>query len=167
MSKIKNIRQGNGKTIAELKKGLRKKRMKNYFRKILVPLDGSQKSIRAMDKAIILASQFDSVIIMISVIPIVRFGDARLTKKLKNDYKLEANKFLEKGKNLCHKHNIVFQSRIIDGEPGTAIVRYAHSKKVDLIVMGSSGKGAVKEIILGSVSNHVLHRSKIPVLISK
>ena len=141
--------------------------MRNYFQKILVPLDGSKKSNRALDRAIIIASQFDSMIVMVNAIPYLKLMDARLSKKLREDYKSEAKKFLEKGKKLCQKHGIVFQSRIIDGEAGTAIVRYANSKKFDLISMGSSGKGAVKEIFLGSVSNHVLHRSKIPVLISK
>ena len=169
-NKNMKLRQGNGKTVVELKNSLRKKkrsRMKGYFQKILVPLDGSKKSIRALDKAIIIASQFDSLIVMINAVPYVKLMDARLTKKLREDYKSEAKKLLEKGKKLCQKNGIVFQSRIIDGEAGTAIVKYAHAKKFDLISMGSSGKGAVKEIILGSVSNHVLHRSKIPVLISK
>lgn len=170
MSKTKNLRQGNGKTITELKNTLRKKknfRTKGYFRKILVPLDGSKKSIRALDRAIIIASQFDSLIVMINAVPHIKLMDARLSKKLKADYKSEAEKFLEKGKILCQKNGIRFQSKIIDGEAGTVIVKFAHAKKFDLISMGSSGKGAVKEIILGSVSNHVLHRSKIPVLISK
>ena len=37
----------------------------------------------------------------------------------------------------------------------------------DMIVMGSRGIGSAKEVFLGSTSNHVLHKSKIPVLIVK
>jgi len=49
------------------------------------------------------------------------------------------------------------------------IVKFAHTKKnkFDLIVIGSRGMGSAKEIFLGSTSNYVLHKSKIPVLIVK
>jgi nucleotide-binding universal stress UspA family protein len=48
-------------------------------------------------------------------------------------------------------------------------VKIAHNKKdkFDLIVMGSRGRGAVKELFLGSVSNYVVHTSNIPVLLVK
>lgn len=168
---MKNLRQGNGKTVSELRKSLKrntiKSRMRGYLKKILVPLDDSKKSIKALDQAIMLASQFESLIVIIYAIPVIRLGDARLAKKLREDQKKLGEKFLEKGKKLCKKYDIKVQSKILHGEPGNSIVRYAHSKKFDIIIMNSSGKGIAKEIFFGSVSNHVLHRSKIPILFTK
>ena len=43
----------------------------------------------------------------------------------------------------------------------------AERKNFDLVVIGSRGMGAAKEIFLGSTSNYVLHKSKKPVLIVK
>jgi len=53
------------------------------------------------------------------------------------------------------------------GGYGNRIVYIAEKKNFDLIVIGSRGRGAAKEIFLGSVSNYVLHKSKKPVLIVK
>ncbi|MEK6965839.1 MAG: universal stress protein, partial [Thermoproteota archaeon] len=47
------------------------------------------------------------------------------------------------------------------------ILDFAKGKKIDLIVMGARGLGSVKEAFLGSVSNAVVHKSKIRVLIVK
>lgn len=166
--KMKNLRQGDGKTVNELKKRLQKKsRTRGYFKKILVPLDGSKKSIRALDKAIIIASQFDSEIVLVNVVPLIPLGDARMVKKLKQDLQKKALKLLQKGKNLCKKYDVKSKIRVLSGEPGTVILRHANTKKFDLIVMGASGKGLAKELILGSVANYVLHKSKIPVLVLK
>ncbi|XP_078483330.1 universal stress protein YxiE-like [Ciona intestinalis] len=52
-----------------------------------------------------------------------------------------------------------------EGKPGQAIVKLAEKSGVDLIVMGTRGQGAIRRTILGSVSDYVLHHTKIPVLI--
>ncbi|MFQ5573134.1 MAG: universal stress protein, partial [Nitrosopumilaceae archaeon] len=54
-------------------------------------------------------------------------------------------------------------------DPGFDIVKFAHNKKnkIDLIVIGARGLGSVKEVFLGSVSNYVVHKSKIPVVLVK
>jgi nucleotide-binding universal stress UspA family protein len=55
------------------------------------------------------------------------------------------------------------------GPPGDLIVKFVKNKgnKIDLVVIGSRGKTAISEIFLGSVSNFVLHKSPVPVLIVK
>ena len=84
-----------------------------------------------------------------------------ITKKLA---KIESD-----AKMKCEKNEINFESKMIVGEPGFDIVKFAHNikNKIDLIVIGSRGRGSIREAFLGSVSNHVLHKSKTPVLLVK
>ena len=74
---------------------------------------------------------------------------------------------MSKAKVRCAQNGIVFSEKITDGHEAEEIVGFAAEKKFDLIVIGARGLGSVKEVFLGSVSNGVLHKSKIPVLIVK
>ncbi len=69
----------------------------------------------------------------------------------------------------CKKHNVKFIDETVTGDAKSGIVKYANdsSRKIDLLVMGARGRGSVKAALMGSVSNHVLNKSKIPVLIVK
>jgi len=52
-----------------------------------------------------------------------------------------------------------------EGEPGPSIVEAAASEQVDLVIVGSHGRGAVKRFVLGSVSEYVVRRASCPVLV--
>ncbi|WP_276352112.1 universal stress protein [Cohnella caldifontis] len=56
---------------------------------------------------------------------------------------------------------------VLTGPPATAILEHAADQNCDLIVMGSRGLGPFKEMMLGSVSHHVVQQAKCPVLIVK
>ena len=68
---------------------------------------------------------------------------------------------------LAKKNNIPFRSRILEGDPGHSIVEYASSHSIDLIVIGARGLGTFKKIFVGSVSNYVLHKAKVAVMLIK
>ena len=75
---------------------------------------------------------------------------------------------LEEAKILAAKHGIVFNEKIARGEIGYNIIKLAHGKgNFDMIVIGSRGRSSTKEMFFGSVSNYVIHTSKIPVVIVK
>ena len=137
------------------------------IKKILVALDGSKNSSRALSKAIQLATQTDASIKGISVIQSfpTEMGLVRTNvgKALDKHYK----HFMSTAKMMCTKKNVKFSSVIKFGEEGKTIVSYAHKKNYDLIVIGSRGMGTLSELFLGSTSNYVVHSSKIPVLIIK
>ena len=81
----------------------------------------------------------------------------------------EIKKIMEESKLLSAQNGIVFKEKIMHGDPGYNIIKLAHSKKdkFDLIILGSRGRGSIKEMFFASVSNYVIHSSKIPVLIVK
>lgn len=80
-----------------------------------------------------------------------------------------ARKVLEKAMNLAKQNNIEFSQVINFGNTGYNIIKYVKNKanKIDLAVMRLRGRGAIKEIFLGSTSNYVLHKSPVPVTIVK
>lgn len=57
----------------------------------------------------------------------------------------------------------------MEGNPGYEIIKISkkRSAKIGLIIIGSRGKGPTTEIFLGSVSNYIIHKAKIPVMIVK
>ncbi len=137
------------------------------FKKILVALDGSKNSIRALSNAIQLAKQTDASIIGIFVIQTFPTEMGLMItvvgKALSKHYK----HFMQTAKTMCTKKGIEFLDVIKYGEEGKTIVSFAHKNNVDLVVVGSRGMGKLKELFLGSTSNYVIHSSKIPILIIK
>jgi len=59
------------------------------------------------------------------------------------------------------------ETRLItaDEDPGHAIVHFAEQLRPDVIVIGAGGKSALKRLLLGSVSDHVVHHAPCPVLV--
>jgi len=139
------------------------------IKKILVPLDGSKNSLRALDMAIALARRCEAIIVGICVIYApsrTEFGRGMAVEK--GSYE-EVKKFMNSAKTIAAQNGIVFDEKISYGDVGYNILKFAHNKKnkIDMIVIASRGRGAVKEMLFGSVSHHVLHASNLPVLVVK
>ena len=130
-------------------------------------MDGSKNSVRGLDEAIYLARQCNAIITGLYVIPLAKpVTDSQISyleKYLLNN----ASKFMSKAKIRAAQNGILFDDDIIYGDEGPKIINYANNKSYDIIVIGSRGMGSIKETFLGSTSNYVLHKSKIPVLIVK
>lgn len=137
------------------------------IKKILIPIDGSKNSFRGLDNAIYIARQCHATLTGLYVMPI--YPKSLLLKPIPYEIELgkKAREFLEKAKTRSAQHGIVFDGKIIKGHAIDAILDFAKGKKIDLIVIGARGLGSVREAFLGSVSNAVVHRSKIRVLIVK
>lgn len=137
------------------------------FRKILVPLDGSKNSLRGLDEGIYLARQCHATITGLYVVPLSKPKiDAQISYVEKHILK-NAAKFMSKAKTRSAQNGILFDDKVVYGDEGPKIINFADTKSYDIIVIGSRGLGSLKEAFLGSTSNYVLHKSKIPVLIVK
>lgn len=145
--------------------------MLDPIKKILVPLDGSENAFRALDAALLLAKSLGSKMVGLYAVNIIPITEAQMYDPLmfQIEEKKYAEKMLEKTRAKCQKEGVNFAKVVEFGSPGDLIVRYVRNKgnKIDLVVMGSRGRGSVREIFLGSVSNFVLHKSPVPVLIVK
>ncbi|MCV0431718.1 universal stress protein [Nitrosopumilus sp.] len=137
------------------------------IKKILVPLDGSSNSFRGLDIAIHMARESHATITGLYVAGIVKPRTNDPITPLEKILLGNAQKIMKKAKLKAAKQGILFFDRVSYGDEGKRIVEVADKQNFDLIVIGSRGMSATKEIFLGSTSNYVLHKSKKPVLIVK
>lgn len=138
--------------------------IKSKIKKILVALDGSKNSYRGLDMGIYLARQCDTKltgIYVISNIPKKEYDMDYPEKPLL----IAAEDILETAKIRCARNGVLFEKKIDFGDPGSKITAFAKALDFDIIVIGVRGISNIKEVLLGSVSNHVLHKSTIPVMI--
>ncbi len=140
---------------------------KSGIKRILVPLDGSKNAIRGLDNAIYLARQCQAIIVGIYVLPRVPVSTYRKIQYPEKELLKDADTNMEFAKKHCAQNGIIFEKKISFGDPGYVIVKYAKDKKFDIIVIGARGRGAIKEVFFGSVSNYVLHKASMPVLVVK
>ena len=155
------------------------KKSKIKIRKILVPMDWSKTSFRALENAINLSKFTKSEILILHVLPldVSSLSIVDLMKPLSSikpiryeeKIKKIGNKIIDGAGLLCKQNKIKYSSKIISGNPAFDTLKFAHDKRnsIDLIIMGSKRKGHAEEILLGSVSYHVIDKAKLPVLIVK
>ncbi len=143
--------------------------IKKKVTKILVPLDGSTNSLRGLEMAISVARQFGATITGIYSINEPPHTEFRGVGSINESQNRDIKKFMDGAKLQAAQNGIIFKEKLMRGDIGYNIIKLAHSKKekFNLIVIGSRGRGAIKEMFFGSVSNYVIHASKIPVLIVK
>jgi len=129
---------------------------------ILVPMDGSKNSIRGLDMAIHIARQSHGTITALTVKSVPEIYSYNPLRLLDFDSITEIKKLLNNVKTRAEKKGIRLTTKILEGDPGYDITKFANNKRngIDLVVIGSRGRSSTKETFLGSVSNHVLHNLK-------
>ncbi|MCS0672742.1 universal stress protein [Cytobacillus firmus] len=68
---------------------------------------------------------------------------------------------------ILEPYNINVKFDVIEGSPADSISEYAAAENADLIIVGSSGKGGIKKMFLGSTSSKIAKNAPCPVLIAK
>lgn len=137
------------------------------LKNILVALDGSKTSSKALDQAIYLARQSEATITGVFVIPLFSINVAKPASKMGQIFAESGKRLLAEAKTRCAKNGVLFYDKILCGNEGFKLVSFAKNRKADMIIMGSRGRSNIKESFLGSVSHYVVHKSPIPVLIVK
>ncbi len=153
------------------------------FKKILVPLDGSDHSMRALDIAVEIAKKFGGKITLIhvysvSVRPVVvpepatfALGIPLMTpseySKVAEAVKEAGARILAEGVKRAKAEGVEVETMLREGHTVHEIVKAAREGEFNLIVMGARGLSRIKEIILGSVSEGVVRNAPCPVLVTK
>lgn len=144
------------------------------FTKILVPVDGSEGSWRALSTAVQLGEKFASELLVVNVIQpynnaallAVPLDHATITQG-NNELEKVGDKVLEMAEErlVDYPHKIEFTLEV--GHPSERIIALAKKANADAIVIGSRGLSGIAEFFLGSVSSKVSQYANVPVLIVK
>ncbi|MDX1595366.1 MAG: universal stress protein [Nitrosopumilaceae archaeon] len=137
------------------------------FKKILVPVDGSQNSMRGLERAIEIAKESNAEITGFYVFHLPLTAGIKYTKKMKDEAQDKAVKAIGPAMKRAERAGASFKYKTGGGHTGSEIVNFAEKNKYDMIVIGARGVGSTKEAFLGSTSNYVMHKTKIPVLVVK
>jgi nucleotide-binding universal stress UspA family protein len=147
--------------------------MEVLYKKILVPVDGSSYSLKALSHAVALARTFAAEISILYVsvlsqqVPLYnQVKGAKIPPNASTDPASFAKAILAEAIKQIPQ-GIPAQTHNELGEPRTAITDFAVQNGYDIIVIGSRGLGAISGLLLGSVSTYVLHHSPRPVLVVK
>jgi nucleotide-binding universal stress UspA family protein len=136
------------------------------LKKILIPVDDSDHSLKAVDYGTGFARLVNSEILLLHChrpFP-VALGEPYFQMAL-NKIMEKSNKILEPYRRLLEDTDVYFSDRILEGPPGQAILKVAEIEETDLIIMGSRGRTDLGGLVLGSVTHRVLHSSACPVLV--
>ncbi|MDH3276555.1 MAG: universal stress protein [Nitrosopumilus sp.] len=137
------------------------------FKKILVPLDGSKYSEKALQRASEIGITFDSKIILLYVVE----KSLPLNLLDRKEYLEILHKFgdktLKKASDFLLKKEINAKILLKEGNIVTEIEKIAKKEKCDLIIVGNKGLGSVTRLLLGSVSNKLAQSSPCSLLIVK
>src|SRR5271165_1481860 len=136
------------------------------FRQILIATDFSDASRRALDYAIAIARRYGSVLSVVNAIPPEprdKIPLEALPRELNRPW-VEAEQEMETlGKQACiqdvQHHLVLRQGRVWD-----VLASVIQSEDIDLLVLGTRGRGGLKKLALGSVAEQVFRLAKCPVL---
>ncbi len=149
------------------------------FKKILVCLDGSEIAERIIPFVKEQAQAMGSEVILLRVVglpgnftlgvpgfPSVPFHTAAMPEQLKREYSITET-YLKQIAQPIREQDIKVKCETLLGLPGPAIIGYANENNVDLIAISSHGHSGLSNVLLGSVAEHIVRESGLPILMTK
>jgi len=141
------------------------------FQRILIPIDGSQLSLKAAKQGVYIASKLESKVVFLYVIDVRTIQTSSLAGMdqgvLKTNLRNVAERYLNEAAKLAGEENIAFHNQIREGLPAEDILKEIEEEKIDLVIMGSKGMSGAHRVIIGSTAEEVVRWSTCPVLIVK
>lgn len=133
------------------------------YKKILVPVDGSENSRRALKEAIKVAKMTGGTITLLNVAP-----NGSLHAQPNSEMVHDKDKgVLAEGQKLAETEGILVETLLLKGQIVDQIVKAAKEGNFDLIVVGARGLSKLEEIMLGSVSHGVTAKATCPVIVTR
>jgi nucleotide-binding universal stress UspA family protein len=137
------------------------------FEKILVATDGSEHGYRAARVALELGKISGGKVTAIYVADTVKTShlpDDMLLFSIRELLLKEGKEALKQVESLAQEKGVAFESLVVEGNPGSEIIRSAEASGMGIIILGAVGRTGLDKFLLGSVAEKVVRNSKIPVL---
>ena len=144
------------------------------FTKILVPLDGSDKSLEALDFASNIAKTYDAEIFLLSVFKKYSFLEGSFASlnssidkgNLEDVLRESSKEIVSEGKEILKEKGITKVRAFVKmGSAAKEILKFRKENDIDLIIIGSKGQGELSGYLLGGVSHKVTGLAKCPVMV--
>ena len=138
-------------------------------RQILIATDGSETANEAADFGLEMVGCSGAKVYVIYVIETTPYRSVPLdqiwSKEVLEEVEkagYEATSYVEK---IAKAAGMEIESRVLKGDPAEKIVSFAEDNNIDMIIIGSLGKGGYERLVMGSVSEKVVRHAKVPVLV--
>jgi nucleotide-binding universal stress UspA family protein len=147
------------------------------FRRILVPIDGSPYTDKAIEYAKAIAKNHGAHIVLLHVIVSQHMpvsyehpyagGLSAIENQMKVAWQKGSKRLLEEKKEALAEFGNKVEIAVLEGDPASEIIDFAEKNQFDLIIMGSKGMGSgtLKRFLVGSVTEKVIHQVITPVLV--
>lgn len=154
------------------------------FQKILVPLDGSEHSQRALEMAIQIAKNLSSELTLLHVYSVaatpvvipepttlnptgVPIATSAEISKMADAVRDAGKKILADAEEIVRKDNVRVETSLREGNSAHEIVKTAKEGQFNLIVIGAKGIHRIRDLLMGSVTEGVVKNAPCPVLVVK
>lgn len=139
-------------------------------KKILVPIDESDRSTQALEFALEEFSEDELTVVHVINPDDVFMAEGRGSSvesydNIRKRHEGDAEKLLDAARERAAEAGLELETEILDGDVAKAIIEYAGERDVDHIVLGSHGRTGARRILLGSVAEKIVRRSPVPVTV--
>jgi nucleotide-binding universal stress UspA family protein len=132
--------------------------------KILIPVDFSENSIKAFELALSLNRNQKTIIILVHIVELI-YDFASQAAIALDSMHTDAKKLLDEIEKKYKSEHLEFEKIVEEGTASISISRLAIQNEVGMIVIGTSGSGRIKKLIMGSTAQNLLKESSVPVLV--
>lgn len=135
--------------------------------KILVAIDGSDGSLRALAHAVDVAADGQASLLVLNVQQSITPGRFVSRSMIREYQQQQARAALRRARAFVRRRSVDAAFHVLLGEPAPTIARFAKSQGCREIVIGTRGLGKVAGLLLGSVVTKVIHLAPCPVTVVK
>jgi nucleotide-binding universal stress UspA family protein len=139
------------------------------LKKVLVPTDFSDSARHALSYGVSFAKEYDAGLVLLHVVENLTVGYAsdlfpvpmaEVFQEISGYAKTELAKLAAE----VREKGVSVEETVVQGKPSAEIIRFAAENKVDMIVLGTHGKGMLDQALFGSTTERVVRRAPCPVL---
>ena len=138
------------------------------FRRILIPLDGSELAEKALKQALEIARSYGSILHLTRVVPLIdlcgEYSSVAFIERL-GKMRNRSQNYLNRKLDELRSEQLRVDATVLIGNPAIRVVELAEEREVDLIVVSSQGRTGLARWYFGSTAEDIARRSSLPVLL--